>query len=245
MSENVEHMGLYYIAICDDDPGQLSHNEQVIRRACKNQELVISLYTDGNELIKDIEAGKTIDVLFCDMEMPAIDGLSIGIKIREKNEKIFLIYLTAYDKYAVKAYETRAFRYLIKPLKQEDADRVMQTVFAEKSREKKIVIRDMEGIVALYPEDILYFEAHLKSSFIYSEEGEYSDRVSLDEYEKQLEEFGFYRIHRKYLVNCRKIKQLTQGDVVLENGEKLPVSRRNRSGLYQYFIALAERGTKE
>lgn len=116
------------IAICEDNRQHLLHHKEVLSAAAKKTDTTFLLYSSGEELLAGMDAGDEFDVLFLDIEMGQMDGIEAGKRAKSKNSDFILIYLTAYQQYAVKAYETRAFRYLLKPFDENAAKEIMRSI---------------------------------------------------------------------------------------------------------------------
>lgn len=230
------------IAICEDNPLHLSESHQLLRRNPGDTEPVFSLYTSGKELLSDMEKGKDFDVLFCDIEMPEINGIEIGNTLRKYKRDIILVYLTSFQKYALEAYETRAFRYLLKPLDDKKAKEIMDAIVKEYRQYRKLIFREWDTVHFVNIADILYMEAREKYTFAYTVSQEFSSKTSLNEYDSLLKQNGFFRIHRKYLVNSYYVDKLTAGGLTLSGGIELPVARRQRADFKKLFLNAMERG---
>ena len=189
-----------------------------------------------------MDAGDEFDVLFLDIEMGQMDGIEAGKRAKSKNSDFILIYLTAYQQYAVKAYETRAFRYLLKPFDENAAKEIMRSIYKEITAFHKLIFKDMENTHFVEISKVLYLEARNKSTFAYTENAEYSGQISLTEYEKYLGDYGFFRIHRKYLVNSFYIKEMRSDSVMMDQDIVLPIARNQRKAVKQMFMDAVERG---
>lgn len=230
------------IAICEDNSEQLSINCNLLKRNADKMNHTFYPYTSGKEFLADLEKGRKIDVLFCDIEMPEINGIDIGNAARKYNDNLILIYLTNYPQYAIQAYETRAFRYLLKPFDEEAAKEIMAMVQKEYNRYQKLVFKEWDTVHFVDIGKILYLEAREKCTYAYTSSREFSSRRSLNEYESVLWKMGFFRIHRKYLVNCFYVKELKGASLILDNDEELPVARSQRSDFKKVFYEAMERG---
>ncbi|MCM1256945.1 MAG: LytTR family DNA-binding domain-containing protein [Roseburia sp.] len=230
------------IAICEDNPAHLSQCHEILRRNAGNTAPLFSLYACGEDLLADMERGREFDVLFLDIEMQGKDGIETGKAVRRHNKNIVLVYLTAYRQYAIKAYETRAFRYLLKPLDEDSARDIMAAVKRECRQYQKLVFKEWDTVHFVNIADIVYLEAKNKYTFAYTLSQEFSSKTSLNEYESLLTPNGFFRIHRKYLINCFYVKALTPAGLTLSNGILLPVARSQRSNVKKLFYDAMERG---
>ena len=222
------------IVICDDEE---EHNRNICRLLTSldlNVPLQLQSYTDAVTLLEDLKnrklCGQSLpDIIFCDIKMPDMDGISLGKEIRKLSPDIYLILLTAYAEYAIQGYETGAFRYLLKPISSEDIIQILCAVIQKRNRQKKLIVRNSEQESVLLLSEIIYLSSEDKYSILYTRDTHYVDRNSLNDYELMLSAYGFCRIHRKYIVNISYHKGMGKGKVVLSNGAVLPVSRRREA----------------
>ena len=230
------------IAICEDYEPHLLHHKEILSDVAKKTDITILLYHSGEELLAGMDAGDEFDVLFLDIEMGQMDGLEAGKRAKSKNPELILVYLTAYQQYAVKAYETRAFRYLLKPFDENAAKEIMQSIYKELTGFHTLIFKDAEKTHFVEISKVLYLEARNKLTFAYTEQAEYSGQISLTEYEKYLEDYGFFRIHRKYLVNSFYIKEMRSDSLTMDQDIVLPIARNQRKAVKQLFMDAVERG---
>lgn len=194
-------------------------------------------------LADKISAGVILpDIIFADIELPGMSGIDMGKKVHQMAPDICLILLTAFAEYAIFGYETRAYRYLLKPANIDDLYQIFSNISQRKSKEKALVFKatDEEKVISL--NDILYMSAEDKYTVVHTLEGDFLDRKSLQYYEERFFNIGYFRIHRKYLVNLRHHKAVANGKVILDNDEKLPLSRRKELVYHAYLLNLLERG---
>ena len=232
------------IVICDDEE---EHNQDICRLLSSldlNVPLQLQSYTDAVTLLEDLRSRKLCgqflpDIIFCDIKMPEMDGISLGKEIRKLSPDIYLILLTAYAEYAIQGYETGAFRYLLKPVSSEDIIQILCAIMQKRHRQKKLIVRNSEQESVLLLSEIIYLSSEDKYSILYTRDTHYVDRTSLNDYEMLLSAYGFCRIHRKHIVNISYHKSVGKGKVVLTNGTVLPVSRRReaayRAALLQHL----------
>ena len=209
---------------------------------------------NGVEAIERINQGN-IDIVLTDIRMPVMDGLEVARHVARMEKPPKLIFTTAYDQYAVKAFELNAVDYLLKPIRQErlltaltraallkpaQADALSE---ATQSRRKHLSIHERGKIVLVTVEEILYLKAELKYVTVRTAQREYLLEESLTKLE---EEFSgvFTRLHRNTLVATKAVagfEKVADGDsedgeagathwvaVIRGIPEKLPVSRRQQ-----------------
>ncbi len=233
------------IAICDDDREFLNNMMTLLQQVAEGMDIVISGYTTGEELLTDYqEHNVRYDVVFMDILLEGMDGITLGKMLKELDEDMLLILLTNYSEYAVKGYEAKAFRYLLKPIN----ETMMKHIFAEIQQERstkqllQISADGEERLVSL--SKILFLEAKEKYTTIYLEGESYLSRKSLNDYEQQLSGKGFCRIHRKYLVNLSNVRKWNARQIEI-GGHVLHISRRRERAFSEQFYGYLEKGIEE
>ncbi|MBI3714721.1 MAG: response regulator transcription factor [Betaproteobacteria bacterium] len=203
---------------------------------------------NGLEAIEIINGGG-IDIVLCDIRMPVMDGLEVARHLAKLDQPPRLIFTTAYDAYAVEAFELNAIDYLLKPIRQERLLAALQkaavvktgqaeaVASATQSRRKHLSIHERGKILLVPVEDVIYLKAELKYVTVKTAAKEYLLEESLTKLEEEFEGI-FTRIHRNTLIARKSVagfEKASEGDD--ENGghwvavlhgldEKLPVSRR-------------------
>jgi DNA-binding LytR/AlgR family response regulator len=185
---------------------------------------------NGNDALAKIDTEKP-DLAFLDIKMPGISGLEVA---RRMAHPCLVVFVTAYNKYAVAAFEEAAVDYLLKPVSDE---RLMRTIARIKERcAVKKEAQDMGSLVSklarvmegkdaclrylrasagkvmrlISVDDVLYISARSKYTSVTTKDGEFLMRVSLSELSKQLDPGRFWRIHRSTIVNASKVVSVSQ-----------------------------------
>lgn len=208
---------------------------------------VICECTNGFEGIKAVNE-KEPDIIFLDIQMPKLDGFEM-LELIDK--KPVIIFTTAYDQYAIKAFEVNAIDYLLKPFAQDRFDEAVKKARLQlsagtadspkienlvKHNEKnieyidRVVIKDGSKISIVETELIKWIEAQDDYVMIYAEEGKYLKQKTMKYFEDHLDPLDFIRIHRSYIVKIKEIKQIEllekeSYQVKLKEGKSLPVSK--------------------
>lgn len=217
--------------------------------------------TDTIELVGECENGfegvKTInelkpDLVFLDIQMPKINGFEL---LELLDHKPHIIFATAYDQYALKAFEYHAADYLLKPYSKdrlfEAIDKVAERIRTEGSgsdvaekisdhpREEylnRIVVKDRHKIHIIPTDQIRYIESMDDYVLIYTREGRYIKQKTMKFLEKALDPANFVRIHRSSIVNVEEINEIQQYEkesyiVILHDKTKLKVSKNGYKNL--------------
>ncbi len=199
------------------------------------------------------------DLVFLDVRMHNGTGFDVLSALPEVNFEV--IFITAYDQYALKAFECSAFGYLLKPIKSDDLSKVMNKVIAKNKLEnaphdkrlkillenygddrdiKRLVINHVKGFTIISFDDILYLEGDRNyTHFILKDTKKITASKTLGSYEDLLSDFGFSRIHQSHLVNLRHVVGYLKEDgglVEMKNGQKLKLSRHRKQAFIQRFV---------
>lgn len=210
------------IGICDD--------EKEIRRLLGSKvqklygEAEISFYPSGEALLsKEIP-----DILLLDIQMPGLSGMEIARKLRERDSKVIIIFVTAIEEYVYEAFDVEALHYLVKPFTDDKFKSVMERAIrqwehGEQYREKegKSIVLMVKGVhVKVSIEDIIYAEVFNRKVIIHklNEDIEYYGKMK--ELEKAAGE-DFFRPHRAYLVNFKYVEKYNSSTIYLEKGTAL------------------------
>lgn len=195
------------------------------------------------------------DLILLDIQMKDGTGFDLLRKIGDIRSKI--IFITAFDQHAVEAFRFSAVDYLLKPVTSDmlaeainkvdatmDSERLnlqlsvlMENLQHTGSNRKKIILKESDSVHLVSIEDILWCKAESNYTvFHLSDDREIMVSHTLKEYESTLENSGFYRIHRSYIVNLKKIERFDRGDggmIFLEGGQTLPVSVRKKDKMME------------
>ena len=230
------------IAICDDEERYRIELKTILNKLLINADLNIDTFDDGN-ILADAFAASPYDLVFLDIAMPALDGITLAKKIRSRSENVFIVFLTSHIEYALEGYEVNALRYLTKPVDIEKLKEVIRYVQEKQGSSRQIIIKEDGEEILIDINDVIYMESMNQNVRIVTAGGEHVIRYNISDFEDQLKNDGFFRIHRGYLISLSKVKKLSGNDVILDGGETLPVSRSNvkplKEALYTYVEGTA------
>ncbi len=180
------------------------------------------------------------DVVFLDIEMAEMSGLSLAKMLQKMKQPPNIVFATAYPNYAVEAFRYEAVDYLLKPFDEIQVGETVMRLIRKFERERgtfsevpirKLAIEEEDRILYVSPHDILYCCREIKDTVIVTKQKTYYTKITLKELEQKLKDSPFFRPHKSYLVNVEKVEQLTpwvNGAYQLTlTGitEKIPVSR--------------------
>ncbi|EGT3616078.1 response regulator transcription factor [Clostridium perfringens] len=223
---------MFNIALCEDNSLQREELKNNLSKILDEigVDYKIIAFENGEALLKSYP--EKLDMLFLDIQMGNLTGMETARKVRDYDNKVEIIFITALWDYVQKGYEVRAFRYLIKPVKfQELKEQVIACV--ENIIEKKdtyITIKDKGNMLKIRTEDILFLETFERKVIIHTISQEHIVKVSMNKLEKELENMGFFRCHTSYIVNLSKIEELQKYSLIINNFN-LPVSKHRMKNL--------------
>ena len=217
-------------AICDDLAQCRIRTENAIRECLKGIDYGLTVYKNGSDFLRDF-AQKPFDLVFLDIEMPEIDGISVAHKLRSISPDVPIVFLTSHLEYAIEGYEVRALRYLTKPIDPKKLQEVLSYVLRQQQEQRALWVKTDYAEQKLLIKDIIYMEAQNQNILICTATDSYSVRYNISDYETELKDDGFFRIHRGYLVSLQHIKSVGKSEVVLSCGTALPVSRSKEKAL--------------
>lgn len=182
-----------------------------------------------------------VDAAFLDINMPDLDGVSLGKIISKLNPNMKIIFITAYREYAADAFEIKAFDYLLKPYSETRINEVLENLVKSKeniftkeiNKINKITVFSGEKMVVISLDEIYYIEVLDKDTNVYTKDNVYLSKLKISRWEELLPKDKFYRTHRSYIINLDKIKEVEpwfNGTYILKIKDlsfKVPVSRNN------------------
>lgn len=240
------------VLVADDEP--LARNELIyLLEGIGDIEVVGEASTGEDTLIQVRETNP--DTVFLDIEMPQMNGLEAAAKIMTWKEPPTIVFATAFDEYAIQAFEVNAIDYVLKPFEENRVRHTIERIRSRKSgrssspdmnllleqikqgavctpKINKIAVQDRETLVLLNPEEIFYISREGREILIHTNNRKYESKCSIQLLETKLEKHSFFRTHRAYLVNLNHVDQLMpwfNGAYTLiikdTNKSKIPVSR--------------------
>jgi len=183
----------------------------------------------------------TVDVVFLDINMPNMDGMTLGKLVSKFKNKPEIIFITAYDSYAVEAFGIRAFDYIMKPYSEERISETLERLITggnqsqedekEIYQQNKLTLWKGDKMFVLPLKDVSYFEACERETKIFTRKDIYISKSKISDLEGKLPKEKFFRSHRSYIVNLDEIVEIipwfnTTYNLKLKDiDEKIPVSR--------------------
>jgi two-component system LytT family response regulator len=237
--------------LIDDEPNCLKVLEWELQNSCPNVE-VLGLFSSGKEGLKALQQHQP-DVVFLDVDMPYMNGFEMLELVPDIDFEV--VFTTAHDEYAVKAFKINAIDYLLKPIDEDELQAAIKkvedkqqtknkksTIAADDPRKniiRKIALPTFEGLVFVEVDQIIYCQSDNNYTKIFLKEGkDLFISKTLKELEELLGNYHFYRVHNSFVVNLNEIKNYVKADggyLVMSNEGKVRVSRSKKESLLSLF----------
>jgi two-component system, LytTR family, response regulator len=234
--------------LIDDERSSRNALRQKLINHCP-EVTIIAECENGEEGIKNIEE-KNPDIIFLDVEMPRMNGFTMLQQLQQHNFQI--IFITAYDHYAIKAIKFSALDYLVKPVEVADLklavekaaakrknsygnpalEMLLQNLMNKEKEQHHIAIPCMDGLQFVETGNIIYLEAESNYSIFHlAGNKKITVAKTLKDFEELLPSSIFIRIHHSFIININCIEKYTKGEggqVLMKNGVTLDVARRKK-----------------
>ena len=217
------------IAIVDDEKIYRDEIEKYLIEYDSEDGFNIIKFEDGNVLLKGNIAD--FDIVFLDIEMPNIDGITLASELHKNNSELIIIYITSYISYVTKAIRNYGHQFLVKPIDKEELFIELDLLKIRFENNKKLMsIQTNTGNIYVKISDVIYIESKGRTSLYHMENGEvYENNVKFSSIYKIAMKYNFAQSHRCCLVNLDYIYCVEKDNVVLRNcSDFVPVSRSLR-----------------
>lgn len=241
------------VIIIDDEPDCVKLLALQLKMYCPQVQIVAECTASRDALaqIKTLQP----DLIFLDIEMPVMNGFQLLEALGTIN--FSLVFVTAYDKFAVKAFRFNALDYLLKPIDGKDLKVAVQKALLQKPNQQqlqsikqqlhggekyhpdKIALPYQNGVTFTEIKNIIYCESDNNYTKFHMADGkQYTVAKTLGDIQEVLEERNFLRVHRQYLINLNHIKKYVRGEgnyLIMNNDANIPVARNKKEKLIEKF----------
>lgn len=205
------------IAVVEDESSSMDNIKKYIKQFSEenNEEFNVFYFTDGDEIASDYKS--LYDIIFLDIEMKRLDGMSAAKLIRTFDKDVIIIFITNMAQYAIKGYSVDALNFLLKPVPyfafSEQLKRSLN-IIRQKSKDF-ILIPAENGIIRMEIPNILYIESIKHKIKIFSKDEQYIMNGTLKDMEKKLPDNQFVRCNSCYLVNLDWVKAIKDNNAIV------------------------------
>lgn len=218
---------MYNIAICEDEKVQVSKMIDILTKHEKSENIKFNIdsFESGEELIEN--GYEKYHIIFMDVQMNDLNGIETAKLIRKTNKKVKIIFITAMEKYWAEGYTVSAYRYMLKPIKEEVFSLEFKGLLNEMNKEKNFISLNNEGaLLKISISQIKYLEIVGRRVAIHTNKGMYYSNMSIGHWNGILIDHGFANPHNSYLVNLKYVVALDKEKVSLLSGDTVYMSKR-------------------
>lgn len=226
------------IAVCDDSKNIVENMKKNIEeyQELTGRELRVFTFNNGEELLANYNC--KIDILFLDIKMPKVNGIQAAEKIRQKDQKVIIIFLTSLVQHALDGYKVNAANYLIKPITKNrlkmELDRWINKL--ERREEPYITVHNDSGNYKILLKSISYIETYNRNLMIHTDKGNVVCYLKMKEMENKIGQYGFVRNHSSFIVNLFYVSNVEKMDIKLITGERIPIGKSKKK---EFMTSLA------
>lgn len=231
------------IAYCEDEQAQAELCLALIRRWSEEagQVCTADRFSSAEQLLFSLDGSATVpyDLLLLDISMAGMDGFSLARRLRSRDGKVRIAFLTADPSHVFEGYELSAWRYLLKPLRYEQIAEMLSALARDLGRESPYVLLEIAGERRrIYTGDILFLEVCGHYSTLHCRHECLTVKLGFAQLLDALNgaENKFVRCHRSAAVNVAQLQRVGREDCLLTGGQALPISRGMYKALNEAFI---------
>lgn len=235
------------VAICDDKKKIVDVMSSAVQRSFARHDVLaeVETFSAADQLWSEMRE-KSFDLLFLDIGLPRMDGITFGEKLRRKGDHTAIIFVSAREDQVFDTFKVQPFAFVRKINFLNDLTRAIDSwvaAYADRFHET-FVVQNKNGIMNISIDSVIYVEGSGKTQIIHLADKDEPVSVyrSMETLEEELAEKGFIRIHKGILVNYRYIARIGVNEVETVGGESLPLSRRRAATIKAEYLQLLKSG---
>lgn len=227
------------VAVCDDIQevvtqviGYLSEYQQL-----KNQKLEVKSFFNAEDLWEYLK-NNSCDLIILDIELVAMNGVELGNLIRNElnDQTMKIVYISALNCYDRQLFDVQPLNFLPKPIDKGKLFKMIDlTITLMNNQERVFIFENKQGAFRIKFNDILYFESFDHNFKIYTTSGNYEFKSTIAEIVEQLSDSRFLQVHRSYIINYDNTSHIKYEEIVMSNGDVVPISRDRRKSVRRTF----------
>ena len=214
------------IAVCDDarEDREYLNNTITDWAVARGHDVQLQCFSSAESFLFHYAGEKDFDILLLDIEMGAMDGVTMAKRVRQDNEAVQIVFITGYSDYIAEGYEVAALHYLMKPVNREKLLTVLDRAMEKRKQEERCLNLEAYGEMVRIPfYEIRYLDVHQNYVTVHAK-ADYTVKRTLGDFEKELDD-RFCRVGRGMILNLKYIQRVTKTEVRLSDGTALPLPR--------------------
>lgn len=230
---------MFKIAIVEDESMYKEQLQAYLQKYQleRKEKLDIAIFQDGEDII---DGYRGFDIIFMDIQMQFMDGMTTAKKIRELDQEVIIIFITNMTQYAIQGYQVDALDYIVKPVEYfAFQEKFTKALIKRKNRKIKtfLSIPVSDGIRKIDIEELYYIESCGHNLLYQLQDEQISSRGVLKEVEKIMLSHGFFRCSKGYLVNMKLVDGI-KGSQCLIHGQEIPIGRAVKKQFMEQLIQI-------
>jgi len=216
----------YRVAIIDDSKTDAEFVQSMLDHWADRKQLTIlaEVFPSAESFLFRYAGDKDWDILLLDIEMGAMDGVTMAKRVRLDNEAVQIVFITGYSDYIAEGYEVAALHYLMKPVNKDKLFSVLDRALEKRKQEERCLNLEVYGEMVRIPfYEIRYLDVHQNYVTVHAK-ADCTVKRTLGDFEKELDG-RFHRVGRGMILNLKYIQRVTRTEVRLSDGTVLPLPR--------------------
>ena len=228
----------YRVAIVDDIAKDADFVKGILADWAADRQIGIQtdVFPSAESFLFRYTEDKDWDILLLDIEMGAMDGVTMAKRVRRDNEAVQIVFVTGYSDYIAEGYEVAALHYLMKPVDREKLLTVLDRALDKRRQQERCLNLSLSGEMVRIPfYEIRFLDVQSNYVTVHAK-SDYTVKRTLGDFEKELDD-RFCRVGRSMIVNLNSIQRVTKTEVRLSDGTVLPLPRGAYEPLNRAIIA--------
>ena len=228
----------YRVAVVDDNITDAEFVKGILNGWAQLRQVAVQamVFPSAESFLFRYAEDKEWDILLLDIEMGAMDGVTMAKRVRQDNEAVQIVFITGYSDYIAEGYEVAALHYLMKPVNREKLLTVLDRALEKRKQEERCLNLESYGEMVRLPfYEIRYLDVHQNYVTVHAK-ADYTVKRTLGDFEKELDD-RFCRVGRGLILNLKFIQRVTKTEVRLSDGTVLPLPRGAYEPLNRAIIA--------
>lgn len=224
------------VAICDDEQIHIDKINSLLKDKISQYNLNITSYNNGESILEVLKTQEHFDIIFLDIEIGEKSGLNVAEYLHENSIDSIIIFITSHVSYVSDTFRLGAFQFLIKPINDIDFNKDFnRAIDLYKAKHEKYQIKWFSVSATVEYGKITYIESYNRHLFVHTNEQNYECVGKLAEQEEKLKVYNFVKCHQSFIVNLALIKQITDNEIIFNDGKTVPLSRKYKKSVLDSF----------
>lgn len=236
------------VAVCDDEHQQTQYIKMLVGKWADDNNITVTvdMFESAEKFKSAWKDDKSFDILLLDIQMGGQNGVELAKDLRQTDEKLIIVFITAVPDFMDEGYEVSALHYLVKPINENKLYATLDKALKSFTKNNNAIFVQTEnesGTVRILTDSILYIESFDHFLEINTVSEKLTVKMPMYELESKLDS-NFKRCHRSYIVNIKYIKKIIKTEITLDSNKTIPLSRRLYTDVNRAMIKYFTQGKR-